>query len=104
MSAPELRRQKNTAEAHNVQLDPNNESPTHDPDVLPHDYGCNDMGKIFAKATVPDDEENAPASRCMCGRPECRQCFPPPPPEFGPPIRGAEVWMLKRYPRRLADM
>ncbi len=81
--------------------DPNNESMAHDPDVLPHDYNDCDMDEIFFKAVVPDDLEKAPASRCMCGRPDCGKCFPPQPSEFSPPITGAEAWLMQKYPRRL---
>ena len=55
----------------------NNQSTAHDPDVLPHDYASQDMDQIFMKAIVPDDHDGAPASRCICGRPDCRTCFPP---------------------------
>ena len=88
-------------------MDPNDQSAAHDPDVLPHEYSDHDLEEIFMKAEVPDDCENAPVSRCMCGRPDCEQCFPPHPPEFGPPVIGLEAWMAKgthRYPRRAADM
>jgi hypothetical protein len=86
--------------------DVNNQSPAHDPDVLPHDYEINDLNDVFYKAVVPDDQDCAPSSRCICGRPDCKICFPPRPPEFGPPVAPAEAWMAAggRLPRGFEEM
>ena len=102
-AAPELRKNKQGAEAQTVHCsdDPNNQSTMHDPDVLPHNYEQRDLDAIFFKATAPDDQENAPASKCMCGRPDCGECFPAHPSEFSPPVTGAEAWLAQRYPRRV---
>ena len=103
------------------EADVNNNSQSHDPDVLPHDYSSNDMDEIFTKAVVPDDDECAPVSACMCSRPDCRQCFPPRPQEFGAAAGFQEAWMVQHpdgrqqifdeqrrprrcYPRRAAEM
>jgi hypothetical protein len=104
-SAPELRKNAN-AYVTQDEADANNQSPAHDPDVLPHDYASHDMDEIFMKAIVPDDHDGAPASRCICGRPDCSKCFPPQPPEFGPSPLPAESWMVcnGRLPRRLREM
>ena len=92
--------------------DVNNSSTDHDPDVLPHDYSSKDMDEIFTKAVVPDDDDCAPVSACMCGRPDCKQCFPPRPQEFGTAARFQEAWMVqhpdgqqsRRWPRGIDEM
>ena len=114
-AAPELRKKQQGAETQLIQqssgqvtvlsregiVDPNNDSTMHDPNVLPHNYDERDLNEIFFRAEVPEDQENSPASRCMCGRPDCQECFPPHPSEFSPPVTGAEAWLLQKYPRRL---
>ena len=88
------------------EIDINNQSPAHDPDVLPHDYDQQDLDSTFQKAIVPDDDDAAPVCRCMCGRPSCKLCFPPRPSEFGPPAAPAEAWIAStsRLPRRIEEM
>ena len=94
-SAPELRKAKNSSTVNVVQgiEDPNCQSPAHDPDVLPHAYSDKDLNELFTKAIVPPDDGIALHDRCICSRPECRRCFPPPAPEFGPPVGPAEAWV-----------
>ena len=100
-SAPELRKAKGNGAVNVVQEastndEPNNQSPAHDPDVLPHAYSEKDLEEIFARAVVPPDDDVALEGRCICSRPDCERCFPPPAPEFGPPAGPAEVWMVDR--------
>ena len=107
-AAPELRR---NAAAHVVQTfefdrcangvqlavnteDVNNASEMHDPDVLPHMYDQREMDRIFEKAEAPAELDCAPSGTCICSRPECGECFPPPAAEFGPPVANAEAWMF----------
>ena len=93
----------------------NNESEMHDPCVLPHMYDEVERDRIFEKAVAPAELDCAPTGGCICSRPECSDCFPPPLSEFGPPVVNAETWMIDggtpsldagrsaRCPRRLAD-
>jgi len=110
LAAPELRKQKTTASAqlckhsncHVAQMEPaagrdddvNNQSPMHDPAVLPHMYLPNDIEEFFEKAVAPDELDCAPTGACICSRPECKVCFPPPAPEFGPAVVNAEAWIV----------
>ena len=77
----------------------------HDPAVLPHMYLPNDIEEFFEKAVAPDELDCAPTGACICSRPECKVCFPPPAPEFGPAVENSEAWIfagrLARCPRRL---
>ena len=75
-------------------LGANDESEMHDPDVLPHMYDEVEMDRIFEKAVAPAELDCAPCNGCICSRPECSACFPPPLPEFGPPIANAETWVV----------
>ena len=114
-AAPELRKaklDKQTLNIHVAQMDPavgpdetNNQSPAHDPDVLPHMYDQTERDRIFDKAVAPPEMDCAPTGVCICSKPECRSCFPFQKPEFGPPIVNAEAWLvagrLARCPRRL---
>ena len=130
-TAPELRKKNNAAAVQVMQHsdfhveqtgvhpaagpeDVNNQSPAHDPDVLPHDYDEEERDRIFEKAVAPVEHDCAPTSRCICSRPECATCFPPRASELGPPVINAEAWIVAsspllvagrsaRCPRRLAD-
>ena len=107
-SAPELRKGIAKPEAHMThdESDANNQSPQHDPDVLPHNYRQCDLDETCPKAVVPDDGDCGPTSRCICGRPDCEVCFPPRLPEFSPPIVNSEAWLTMKsvYPRRLREL
>jgi hypothetical protein len=101
-SAPELRKAKSSSSSTAVayaaygdqeQLDPNNRSIAHDPDVLPHAYSEDDMDQIFLRAVVPDDGDSSSAVKCMCSRPECGVCFPKAKPEFSTINEYAEAWI-----------
>ena len=74
--------------------DVNNASEMHDSDVLPHMYDQVEMDRIFEKAEAPAELDCAPTGGCICSRPECGECFPPPLPEFGPPVVNAETWLV----------
>ena len=107
-SAPELRKQQTTPAAHAVKAevfeDVNCNSAMHDPRVLPHMYNEADMNKTFEKAIAPKEADCAPSGKCICGRPECRVCFPPIPPEIGPPLPLSEVRVVTSLPRLARSM
>ena len=69
----------------------NNQSPTHDPDALPHLYETDDMNELFEKAIAPDEMDCSPTGKCICSHPECRVCFPSKEYEFGPAITKSEA-------------
>jgi hypothetical protein len=56
--------------------DVNNLSPTHDPDVLPHNYAEEDRDKLFQVAVAPVDPDGTDPLQCICCRPGCKRCFP----------------------------
>ena len=91
-----------TTSAHD---DTNNESPAHDPDILPHMYEQHDMDKLFMKAEAPEEGDSAPQSRCMCSHPDCEECFPAPGGDLGGGPGVSEAWLMQRgsalLPRRL---
>ena len=107
LAAPELRKQKPQQEAaskhliHVAQMEPaagreeesNNQSPMHDPAVLPHMYLDKDLDQLFEKAVAPPELDCAPTGSCICSRPECPVCFPPRAPEFGPAVVDSECWI-----------
>ena len=108
-SAPELRKARANGAANVVQRaltsdDPNEQSPAHDPDVLPHAYAEEDLEWLFARAVVPPDDDVALEGRCICSRPNCERCFPPPAPEFGPPAGPAEAWVVDRQQETTDEM
>ena len=70
--APELRPAAINAIQSEHDPDSNNQSPAHDPDVLPHLYETDDMNKFFEKAIAPAELDCASTGRCICSRPECR--------------------------------
>ena len=80
--------------------DVNNLSPMHDPLVLPHMYADGDMEGLFEKAIAPREPDCAPSGACICSRPDCEICFPPPAPEFGPPIVDSEAWLAVQSERQ----
>ena len=82
--------------------DVNEQSPAHDPDILPHMYAQHDLEELFMKAEVPEDGDSAPQSRCMCSHPDCEVCFPEPgssSSSTGPGL--SEAWLAQQLPRRL---
>ena len=108
--APELRKQKTPdqhvahlckhSNLHVAQMDPavgpediNNISPMHDPMVLPHMYADGDMEGLFGKAVAAPELDCEPSGACICSRPHCGICFPPPAPEFGPAVVDSEAWL-----------
>jgi hypothetical protein len=111
LAAPELRKQKTTTKSeaqlcknldcHVARMEPapgrdddvNNHSPMHDPAVLPHMYLPSDLDELFEKAVAPKELDCAPSGVCICSRPECPACFPPPAPEFGPAVVNSEAWL-----------
>ena len=56
---------------------PRNRSPSHDPDVSPLDYSMKGLGESFFKAVALEDADWSAVGRCICGWPDCRECFPP---------------------------
>ena len=94
-SAPQLRKNDSKPEVNVAQTeaDPNNTSRSHDPDVLPHDYNDEDLDEIFYKAVVPGDGDGAAASTCICGRPDCLECFPAQPRGMVGDRGLAEAWL-----------
>ena len=118
LAAPELRKQKTIVQhdaqlckhsnCHVAQMEPapgrdddvNNHSPMHDPAVLPHMYLPNDLDDFFEKAVAPKELDCAPTGACICSRPECKVCFPPPAPEFGPAVENSEAWIVAGRPAR----
>ena len=94
-SAPQLRKNDAKPEVNVAQTeaDPNNTSRPHDPDVLPHDYNDEDLDEIFYKAVVPGDGDGAAASTCICGRPDCLECFPAEPRGMVRDRGLAEAWL-----------
>ena len=99
-AAPELKKDREPAAVHAVQHehdpDANNKSPMHDPDILPQMYDAHEMSKTFEIAVAPAELDFAQTGQCTCSRPECRVCFPPPMPEFGPPVTNSEAWIIDK--------
>ena len=91
--APELRPAAINAIQSENDPDVNNQSPMHDPDVLPHYYEAGDIDKLFDKAIAPDELDCAPTGECICSRPECRVCFPTKNYGFIPAIVNSEAWL-----------
>ena len=95
-AAPELRKDREPPAVHAVQHehdpDANSRSPMRDPDILPHMYDTNEMSKTFEISVAPAELDCALTLQCMCSRPKCRVCFPPPMSEFGPPVTNSEAF------------
>ena len=66
----------------------------HDLEIMPHMYDSKEMSKTFEMAVAPAELDRAPTGQCICSRPECRVCFPPPMTEFGPPVTNSEAWII----------
>ena len=94
--APELRPAAINAIQSEHDPDANNQSPTHDPDVLPHLYETDDMDKLVEKAIAPAEMDCAPTGRCICSLPECGILFPPRWHELGPAVTNSEAWLVAR--------
>ena len=92
--APELRPAAINAIQSEHDPDANNQSPTHDPDGLPHLYETDDMDKLFENAIAPDEMDCAPTGRCIRSRPKCRICLPPRGHELRPAVTNSEAWLV----------
>ena len=103
-NAPELRPAAINAIQDEHDPDSNNQSPTHNPDALPHLYETDYMNKLFEKAVAPAEMDCAPTGQCICSRPECRTWCPPKEYELGPAINSSEAWLVTGHggslPRR----
>ena len=65
----------NMASVHDS-VDVNNLSPTHDPDVLPHNYSAEDRDQLFELAIAPQDPDGTDPLSCICYKPGCLRCYP----------------------------
>ena len=95
--APELRPAAINTIVNDNDPDINNQSPMHDPDVLPHLYEGAGIDAIFEKATAPAELDCAPTGRCICSRLECGICFPPRGSEVDPVVEKSEAWLAELH-------